>query len=437
MVVEVIAVNMFKFGNYICKLRENKNLTQTELARILDVSDKSISKWENGQAFPRIETFEKLAVALDTTVEDIFSASKDGVKRICIVNSFCMEMKIDINGKTHLIEYDESKWIEIEDTADSVTLKITGEVLREEDFDGILSDEPDLKEKIAVKLFKKATNEILDLVLQADCTYKISSVTPDSVITVELDMFDLGDKTWIFQDFEISYPKVVCDENIKTELVYAKGKNSKEIIKKYKKIGLASDLGMDFIDMILAYPLRGMYFKHLCKPHILKKNIINAEYYKEKTEKRNKGKKLGCFGGCFLSIALAVVAFIVIMLLDIFVFSVLFVDTDKPALVASDYSTITYHDDVYVRIDDLPENAEPVEVLGATIWKDSRTDGLSKWDQSLQYDKVQLFEDDEGNEYLWLVENYPDEILGEGDNGEDKEYDDFDEHYVYVCEKGE
>ena len=435
MVVEVIAVNMFKFGNYICKLRENKNLTQTELARILDVSDKSISKWENGQAFPRIETFEKLAVALDTTVEDIFSASKDGVKRICIVNSFCMEMKIDINGKTHLIEYDESKWIEIEDTADSVTLKITGEVLREEDFDGILSDEPDLKEKIAVKLFKKATNEILDLVLQADCTYKISSVTPDSVITVELDMFDLGDKTWIFQDFEISYPKVVCDENIKTELVYAKGKNSKEIIKKYKKIGLASDLGMDFIDMILAYPLRGMYFKHLCKPHILKKNIINAEYYKEKTEKRNKGKKLGCFSGCLASVVLGVVAFIVIMLLDIFVFSVLFVDTDKPALVASDYSTITYHDDVYVRIDDLPENAEPVEVLGATIWKDSRTDGLSKWDQSLQYDKVQLFEDDEGNKYLWLVENYPDEILGEGDNGEDKEYDDFDEHYVYVCEK--
>ena len=437
MVVEVIAVNMFKFGNYICKLRENKNLTQTELARILDVSDKSISKWENGQAFPRIETFEKLAVSLDTTVEDIFSASKDGVKRICIVNSFCMEMKIDINGKTHLIEYDESKWIEIEDTADSVTLKITGEVLREEDFDGILSDEPDLKEKIAVKLFKKATNEILDLILQADCTYNISNITPDSVITVELDMFDLGDKTWIFQDFEISYPKVICDENIKAELVYAKGKNSKEIIKKYKKIGLASDLGMDFLYMIISYPLRGMYFKHLCKPHILKKNIINAEYYKEKTEKRNKGKKLGCFSGCLASVVLGVVAFIVIMLLDIFVFSVLFVDTDKPALVASDYSTITYHDDVYVRIDDLPENAEPVEVLGATVWKDSRTDGLSKWDQSLQYDKVQLFEDDEGNEYLWLVENYPDEILGEGDNGEDKEYDDFDEHYVYVCEKGE
>ncbi len=435
MFVEVIAVNMYKFGNYICKLRENKNLTQSELAKAVDVSDKSISKWENGQAFPKIDTFEKLAVALDTTVEDIFSASKDGVKRVCIVNSFCMEMKIDINGKTHIIEYDESKWIEIEDTADSVTLKITGEILREKDFEGILSDVPDLKERIAVKLFKKATNEILDLVLQADCTYKISNITPDTVITVGLDMFDLGDKTWIFQDFEISYPKVVCDENIKTELVYAKGKNSKEIIQKYKRIGLASDLGMDFIDMIIAYPLRGLYFKHLCKPNILKKNIINAEYYKEKTEKRNKGKKLGCFSGCLVSVALTVVLLIVFILLDSLVLSVLFVDSRQPALVAEDYSTITFYGEVYERIDELPEIAHKTTILGdIPVWKSARTDGLSKWDQSLQDDKVQLYEDDEGREYLWLVENYTEEIIGVGDNGEDKEYEDFDEHYVYVCE---
>lgn len=34
-------------------------MTQVDLARILDVSDKAVSKWENGQAFPRIDTFEK------------------------------------------------------------------------------------------------------------------------------------------------------------------------------------------------------------------------------------------------------------------------------------------------------------------------------------------------------------------------------------------
>ena len=83
----------------------------------------------------------------------------------------------------------------------------------------------------------------------------------------------------------------------------------------------------------------------------------------------------------------------------------------------------------------MPEGAEPVLFLGAQVWENSRTDGLSKWDQSMQDDMVQLFEDDEGREYLWLVENYTDTILAAGENGDDKKYDDFDKHYVYVCEK--
>ncbi len=38
----------YKFGNKICSLREAKNLTQRELAEILEVSDKAVPKWENG-----------------------------------------------------------------------------------------------------------------------------------------------------------------------------------------------------------------------------------------------------------------------------------------------------------------------------------------------------------------------------------------------------
>lgn len=98
----------------------------------------------------------------------------------------------------------------------------------------------------------------------------------------------------------------------------------------------------------------------------------------------------------------------------------IFVASEKPYLVASDYSTITYKDDVYLRIEELPEYAYPTTMLGATIWEDSRKDGLSKWDQSMQDDKVQLFEDDEGREYLWLVEDYVDNVLGANENGEDK-----------------
>ena len=68
--------------------------------------------------------------------------------------------------------------------------------------------------------------------------------------------------------------------------------------------------------------------------------------------------------------------------------------------------------------------------MGATIWEDTRTDGISNLDQAIEDNKVKLFEDDDGNYYLWLVENYTDSSVFL----EDKEYDDFDEHYVYVCE---
>lgn len=423
-------MNMYKFGNYICKLREDKNLTQAELANQLDVSDKSISKWENGQAFPRIETFEKLAVALDTTVEDIFSASKDGIKRICIANNFYYIMQIDVDGQLHSIRADESKWIEINDKTDSIVIKITGEFLTDESFGELDNSASKLKDKLMFKFLKKATSELMNLILQVDCTYKISNISPDSLITVEHDGFDLGDKTLMFQDFQVMYPKVICGNDTQVELLNAKGKNCKEIIKTYKKLGLASDIGMDFIDMILAYPLRGIYFKHLCKPSVLKKNILKADIHKANTEKRNSGKRIGCLGGCFSLILVLLLWFV----LDIFVFSVIFVASDKPYLVASDYSSITYKDNVYVRIEELPEYAHPTTMLGASIWKDSRTDGFSKWDQSMQDNKVQLFEDDEGREYLWLVEDYVDTVLGAKGNGEDKDYEDFEEHYVYVCE---
>lgn len=424
-------MNMYKFGNYICKLREKKNLTQAELANQLGVSDKSISKWENGQAFPRIETFEKLAVALDTTVEDIFSSSKDGIKRICIANNFYYVMQIDVDGHLYSIAADESKWIEINDKTDSVVIKITGDFLTDEALEELDNSAAGLKEKLMFKFVKKAASELMSLILQVDCTYRISNILPESLITVELDNFDLGDKTLIMQDFQLMYPKVICGNGTKVELLEAKGKNSKEIIKKYKKLGLQYDMGMDFIDMILAYPLRGIYFKHLCKPAVLKKNILNAEMHKANTEKRDSGKKFGCLGGCFFIIAVILFLFV----LEVFVFSVIFVDYDKPYLVASDYSSITYKDNVYVRIEELPEYVYPTTMFGgASIWKDSRTDGLSNWEQSMQGDKVQLYEDSEGREYLWLVEDYVDNILGAKENGEDKEYEDFDEHYVYVRE---
>lgn len=41
-------MNQYVTGAVIRKLREQKNMTQAELAEVLQVSDKAISKWETG-----------------------------------------------------------------------------------------------------------------------------------------------------------------------------------------------------------------------------------------------------------------------------------------------------------------------------------------------------------------------------------------------------
>lgn len=65
-------------GAIIKKLREDKKMTQEELANKLFVSSKAISKWERGQGFPDISLIEALARALDISVIELLSGA--GIK---------------------------------------------------------------------------------------------------------------------------------------------------------------------------------------------------------------------------------------------------------------------------------------------------------------------------------------------------------------------
>ena len=60
-------------GAVIRRLRENKKMTQEELAEKIFVSGKAVSKWETGQGFPDISLMEPLAKALDISVIELLS----------------------------------------------------------------------------------------------------------------------------------------------------------------------------------------------------------------------------------------------------------------------------------------------------------------------------------------------------------------------------
>ncbi len=58
-------------GNKISQLRKQHNMTQKDLAALLSVTDKAVSKWERGLNFPDLLTLEKLADVLHTSVVEL------------------------------------------------------------------------------------------------------------------------------------------------------------------------------------------------------------------------------------------------------------------------------------------------------------------------------------------------------------------------------
>lgn len=57
----------------IIELRKSRGLTQQDFAKILNYSDKTISKWELGYAIPNVETLKQIADYFDVTVDYFLS----------------------------------------------------------------------------------------------------------------------------------------------------------------------------------------------------------------------------------------------------------------------------------------------------------------------------------------------------------------------------
>ena len=68
-----------KTGALIAAARKEQNMTQTELAAALHVSDRAVSKWERGAGFPDISLLEPLADALGLGVLDLLRGERGTV----------------------------------------------------------------------------------------------------------------------------------------------------------------------------------------------------------------------------------------------------------------------------------------------------------------------------------------------------------------------
>lgn len=64
-------MNQIKIGDFLRKLRHEKELTQIQLADILFVSNKSISRWEKGKGLPDIDILIELARFYGVSLEEL------------------------------------------------------------------------------------------------------------------------------------------------------------------------------------------------------------------------------------------------------------------------------------------------------------------------------------------------------------------------------
>lgn len=65
-----------KIGSFIAAARKEKEMTQLDLAKRLNVTDKAISKWERGLGFPDIKLLKPLAEALDVSVMELMNGER-------------------------------------------------------------------------------------------------------------------------------------------------------------------------------------------------------------------------------------------------------------------------------------------------------------------------------------------------------------------------
>ena len=155
----------YKLGDKLYELRKNKGLTQEDLALLLDVSDKAVSKWENGTAKPTIINLKKVSQIFDISLDELITleeeTKKQKITKVVLTGGPCAGKTTAMNWIQSYFQKQGYKVLFIPETA---TELITGgltpwETETNNDFESILFDLQMEKEKLFEDGAKKLNNE--------------------------------------------------------------------------------------------------------------------------------------------------------------------------------------------------------------------------------------------------------------------------------------
>ena len=78
--LEVIKMNQVKIGKFISALRKENGMTQEQLGEKLGVTNKTVSRWENGNYMPNIEMLSLLSKEFSVSINEIISGERLGTE---------------------------------------------------------------------------------------------------------------------------------------------------------------------------------------------------------------------------------------------------------------------------------------------------------------------------------------------------------------------
>ena len=87
-------MNIVKFGANISRQRKERDMPQSKLADILNVTRQAVSKWERGEGFPDIAILCEIANIFGTSVDNLLNAGEASETEAAILNSVTKNQEI-------------------------------------------------------------------------------------------------------------------------------------------------------------------------------------------------------------------------------------------------------------------------------------------------------------------------------------------------------
>lgn len=111
--LEVKKMDQIKTGKFIATLRKEKDLTQEQLGEKLGVTNKTISRWENGNYMPDIEMLSLLSKEFDVSINELISGERlllDDFKKAAD-NNLVMALNNSAFTLKEKIAFFKKKWL--------------------------------------------------------------------------------------------------------------------------------------------------------------------------------------------------------------------------------------------------------------------------------------------------------------------------------------